>query len=169
VEPTLQTGPVVRDAAQIWRQQVIPVVFRDTAQKRLLVKLPYAADNWEWLRADQARRPKWLAASHCWQVPQAWLEDVTRRLCQRYGQGYLIHPYREHETCAPACWNAIGLACECSCLGAYHGQGQGKGWYVIAEVCAVRWGPRQYACRLLRAKGLPRVPSSRPQAAPERS
>jgi hypothetical protein len=143
------------------------VVFRDTAQNRLLVKLPYAADNRAWLKTEHTRRPEWVPAFKCWQVPKAWLDDVTRRLCQRYGQVYLIQPYRERETCAPACWDATGLECECSCLGANHGQGQGRGWYVIAETCAVRWGPRQYACRLLTAKGLPRVPwHGWPQAGP---
>lgn len=142
------------DARTLWRQSTYPVVFRDTAQKRLLVKLPWAEGNGHWLRDGRHHRPVWLKQWKCWQVPHAWLDDVTRRLCQRYASVYVVQPYRERETCAPACWNAMGIECECSCLGANHGQGdQGKAWYIVSDTCAVHWGTRQYACRFLQQKG----------------
>lgn len=147
---------VVYDASRIWRQSTVPVVFRDTVQRRVLVKLPYAPDNRAWLKGAHVRYPEWLKQFQCWQVPRAWLDEATSRLCLRYGQVYLIQPYRERETCAPACWNATGLECECSCLGAYHGENiHGASWYVVSETCALRWGPRQYGCRLLTASDMP--------------
>jgi hypothetical protein len=144
--------PGALDAAHVWRQAEIPVVFCDTAGKRLLVKMPYAHDNRAWLKDEHVRRPEWLKQFTCWRVPRAWLDELTQRLCEHYGQVYVIHPYREREVCAPACWDAQGVECTCSCLGANHGQGSGGGaWYIVSETCAIQWGPRRYACRLLMA------------------
>jgi hypothetical protein len=152
--PTASAGDIaMRHPGAIWRQQAIPVLFDDTTRKRLLVKLPYAADNYAWLRQGRHHRPEWLKAFRCWKIPRAWLEEVAILLCERHGQAYIIHPYRERETCAPVCWDAQGLLCECSCLGANHGQGQGSGaWYVVSDTCAVQWGPRRYACRLIQRR-----------------
>jgi hypothetical protein len=55
-----------RQAAAIWRQTTIPVVFNDTVCKRLLVKLPYAVDNRSWLKDEHRHRPAWLKAFQCW-------------------------------------------------------------------------------------------------------
>lgn len=142
-----------RDPAWIWRQRAIPVVFDDRDHGQLLVKLPYDATNRVWLRGGEHRKPEWMPAQKCWRVPRAWLEALVYRLGLRYGQVYMIHPYRTRETCAPACWNAIGVECECSCMGAHHGSGtQGDRWYVVSDTCAITWSARKYACRLLRAR-----------------
>jgi len=141
---------MVQEAAAIWRQTRIPVVFRDAARKRLLVKLPYTPDNREWLRADHPRRSVWLKQYGCWEVPRAWLDTLIQALCDRHGQVYVIQPYREREVCAPACWQAEGQECACSCLGANHGQGDGgAAWYVVSDAFAVCWGAMTYGCRLL--------------------
>jgi hypothetical protein len=61
---------------------------------------------------------------------------------------WVIQPYREMEKCAPACWNAKGDWCECSCLGVNHGAGQPGGFTVITEYFAFRWSEVEYATRL---------------------
>lgn len=138
----------------IWSgQSRIPVAFMDTSPAPLLVRLPFRADNKLWLRNNRLRRPTWLPGYKCWQLPRAWFNDFTERVLRRYGQLYVIQPVHRHEKCAPACWNARGLDCECSCLGQHHGQGYpGGSWFVVSEACAVSYDCQDYASRLLTVK-----------------
>lgn len=139
----------MRGAREVWKQTSIPVVYRP-GKEPILVKIPYAEDNRDWLRGGKRSRPKWDAKYKCWIVPLAWFEDVIRRLLDRFGQVYVIEGYREQQKCAPACWNAVGAHCECSCMGANHGSQAGGGkWHEISETFAVRWGERKLAVRLL--------------------
>ena len=138
-----------QEARQLWRYAAIPIIFDDRPHTRLLVKLPYAADNRDWLRQHEIRKPVWQKQWQAWQIPRVWLERILQQCLSRYGRCYFIHPYREQERCAPACWNAVGPLCECSCLGQYHGSQAPGRWHSVNETCAIQWGPRQYACRLL--------------------
>jgi hypothetical protein len=133
----------------IWRQKTIPIIFRRAAGMPLLVKLPYAKDNYEWLRNENQRKRRWDDVHTCWEVPSAWLNALVKRLRVRYGKVYLIQPHKVLEKCAPACWNATGFECQCSCMGEKHGQHSGEGWYVVAESFAFRWETRELACRLI--------------------
>ena len=75
----------------------------------------------------------------------------------RFGRVYVIQPYREFEKCAPACWNATGFTCECSCMGKNHGSMPGGRWWVVADTFAIQWQGRRLACRLIeRAAPLPK-------------
>lgn len=144
-----------RDAGQIWRQGVIPVLYRDTAARQLLCKLPYAADNRQWIQAEKVRHPEWIPRYHSWRIPQRWLNELVPRALIRFGAVYLIQPYRTQEQCAPACWDAHGFLCECSCLGEHHGENTlaADGWHIVSDACAIRWGHKQLSCRLLRWNG----------------
>jgi hypothetical protein len=135
---------------RVWEQGKIPVVFRGGKSKPLLVRLPYANTNREWLRGEHRNKPKWLAKFTCWETPKAWFESLIKSALWKYNRVYVIQPFNVHEKCAPACWNAVGAECECSCMGEHHGSGNPGGkWHVVSETLAVRWGPRQYSCRLL--------------------
>ena len=80
----------------------------------------------------------------------SWYDWLARRLLYKYSAVYLIQLYREQQKCAPACWNAEGLHCECSCMGENHGSGHpGERWREVSETFAFEWGPTKYACRLL--------------------
>jgi hypothetical protein len=136
---------------RIWRQKTIPVVGRKGKEKPLLVKLPYSEDRFEWLRNGRRTKPEWLNIYKCWKTPSSWFEDSVKRCLERYERVYVIQPYREQQKCAPACWNATGVKCECSCMGENHGSGNPAGkWHVVSETFAVHWGERKYACRLLK-------------------
>jgi len=143
-------GEKPRSAAAIWGQKTIPVIYRRGHRLPLMIKLPYASDNFEWLRRDNRRKPDWNKQFTCWEVPNAWFEDVIRRALERYGRVHVVQPYRALEKCAPACWNAMGFECECSCMGENHGsQSPSRSWYVVSETFAFRWQDRQLACRLI--------------------
>lgn len=134
----------------IWVQSQIPVVFRQQRSEPLLVRLPFASDNNHWLRGNNRRKPEWNSSGKRWEVPVSWFDDLIRRLLKRYGKTYVIQLYREQQKCAPACWNAKGFHCECSCMGQNHGSGNPEGkWREISETFAFSWGERKYACRLI--------------------
>lgn len=119
-----------------------------------MIKVPYAEGNRAWLQGENLRRPDWDAKYKCWLTPVAWFEDVIRRALERFGAVYVIQQYRTLEKCAPACWRARGMHCECSCMGVNHGRDVREGkWYEISDTCAVQWGERQLACRLIEPVG----------------
>lgn len=137
-------------ATEIWHQKQIPVIFRRAKGRPLLVKLPPSKENpCDWIRDENQRIPQWNRQFKCWEVPHAWLNRLVRRLLDRYGKVYLIQPLKVLEKCAPACWNATGFECECSCMGQNHGSASGADWYVVAETFAFRWQTRELACRLI--------------------
>jgi len=136
---------------QIWQQRIVPVVFCEASSGPLFIRLPYARDNRLWLKGEHRNKPKGQPDHNCWMTPRAWFKDIIDRCLSRFGSVYVIQPYRELQKCAPACWNAVGFDCECSCMGMKHGSGHPDGkWYVISETCAVQWGERQYSCRLIK-------------------
>ena len=140
--------------ARIWRQTDIPVVYRQASPGPILVRLPYSPDNYAWLRGDNRHKPKWDAQHKNWETPVTWFDGLIHRSLQRYRKVYVIQVYRDQQKCAPACWDATGFHCECSCMGANHGTGHpGGNWYEVSETFACHWGPRQYACRLIVASG----------------
>jgi hypothetical protein len=139
-----------QDMAAIWKQPEIPVVYRQGGSAPLLIHLPYKPDNRSWLKGDRRRKLVWNPQDTCWEVPRSRFDDVITRCLHRFGRVYVIQPYRVLEKCAPACWNARGFECECSCLGKHHGSQQPSGnWHIISETFAVRWHDRQLACRLI--------------------
>lgn len=136
---------------RIWNQGSVPVVWRGGSVRPLVVRLPYALGNREWLAESGNRRPEWLAEDKMWSIPKSWFEYLLQRAIGRYGAVYVIQPFWKTETCAPACWNALRAECECSCMGANHGSGNPEGrWHIVSETLAVRLGTREFSCRLLR-------------------
>lgn len=145
-----------------WQQGHIPVVLK-REKASVLIRLPFAKDNFDWLRNGKRNKPEWSAQFKAWEVPTAWFEDSVKRIIGRFKKAYVIQIHREQQVCASACWNAQGLHCECSCMGANHGSGHPAGnWYEVSETFAAKWGPKEYACRLMVSK----VPSPPPPPPP---
>ena len=138
---------------RIWNQKTIPVVIRSQARgRKLLVRLPYAPDNRAWLRLGRRDDHKWLPSNKYWVLPKAWFNDFVDKTLAKFGKLYVIQPYREKEVCAPACQNAKGHECQCSCMGAHHGTGGGGGWFDVSDTFAVRWRGEEFASRLMTKK-----------------
>lgn len=135
---------------QVWEQGTIPVLFRRGPGQALLMRLPYSPTNRAWLQRAGRNNPKWVAGSKHWEVPQAWFNRLVKQSLETFGRVYIIQPYREQEKCAPACWNAEGDECQCSCMGANHGShSSNSGWRVVSDTFATRWGEQHIACRLV--------------------
>lgn len=137
----------------IWNQRQIPVILRRTGRsEKLRVRLPFHENNRSWLQNGRRNKPEWIKSEKYWEVPKSWFNDLVDRCLERFGKVYVIQPYREQEVCAPACLNAKGHECECSCMGANHGQGSDGTWFEVSDTFAIRWGEQQLAVRLLTVK-----------------
>lgn len=137
----------------IWNQTSVPVIIRRTGSgEKLRVKLPFAENNRIWLRNNRNLKPVWNPDKNCWEIPKAWFNDFVERALDHYGQVYIIQPYREQEKCSPACQNAKGHDCQCSCMGEHHGAGSDGTWFEVSETFATRWGEKEWACRLLTSR-----------------
>lgn len=138
----------------VWNQTKIPVVLRRPGKgAKVRLRLPFAKDNFFWLKDGNLHDPHWIegGAKKYWEIPKAWFNDFVARALEKYRRLYVIQPYREQEKCAPACWNAVGHECQCSCMGGNHGSGQHGHWFVVSDTFATRWGEAHLACRLMTA------------------
>lgn len=135
---------------KIWNQNKIPVVLRRGGMgQKLRVRVPYSEDNFEWLQDKNTRSPDWVSEDKYWELPKKWFNELVDRCLVRYGKIYVVQPYREMEKCAPACMNAVGHECQCSCMGARHGAGNDGSWFEVSDTFAMRWNDAQLACRLM--------------------
>ena len=151
---TIQIPPQIM---RQWTQAQVPIVVR-SGQKgdKLTSRLPYRADNKQWLftMATGTRRPEvsWAKQEGAWKLPVAWLNRFVEGALERYGRLYVVQPFREMEKCAPTCRNATGHDCQCSCMGANHGVGDGSCWFDVSETFSFRWGLQEAAIRLMTKK-----------------
>lgn len=141
------------DIKHVWNQTNVPVIIRRAkAGQKHRLRLPFSETNRDWLRNNRRDRPVWLTDGKYWEIPKAWFNDFVERSLKRYGQVWIIQPYRESEKCAPACMNARGHECQCSCMGENHGAGNDGSWFEVSEAFAIRWNEEELAARLLVAK-----------------
>lgn len=134
----------------IWNQALIPVILRRNGKgEKLRARLPYAKDNREWINGIGRSYAIWIDRGRYWELPKSWFNNFVNVALERYKKLYVIQPYREQEKCAPACMEATGHECECSCMGANHGAGNDGSWFEVSETFATRWGDRELACRLM--------------------
>lgn len=132
---------------RIWLQDQIPVIQRPKTGK-IRIKFPEGKIALGWLRQPGKHYPEWKKDHFV--VPASWLNYLITLCLNRDKKVYLIQPYNEKEVCAARCQNAKGNDCECSCMGANHGQGEdGGAWFEVDETFKVRWKGSILAARLL--------------------
>ncbi|NQZ49514.1 MAG: hypothetical protein HRT95_04795 [Moritella sp.] len=135
---------------KVWRQKLVPVIYREEKGRPLLVRLKYSDYNRQWLQKLGRSYPEWNSQYHHWEVPKSWFNDLVECLLKRCGQLYVIQSYNENEKCCFACQNAIYHICQCSCMGANHGsQNADNEWFSVSEAFVVNRKGRQMACRLM--------------------
>lgn len=138
---------------RVWNQQQIPIILRRGGKGHApRVRLPFSENNRGWIRNHRRTSPSWNARDKYWEIPKSWFNDFVQRALKKYGKLYVVQPYREQEKCAPACMNATGHECQCSCMGANHGAGNDGSWFEVSETFATRWGEQQLACRLMQLR-----------------
>ena len=139
-----------RRLREIWNQGVTPVVLRRGGSREALrIRLPIDANEFGWISTGKQHAPVWFEFFRYWELGNSRFNDFVDEALKRFGRLYVIQPYREQEKCAPACRNAKGHDCSCSCMGAHHGVGDGGGWFDVNDAFSTRWNDREVACRLM--------------------
>lgn len=135
----------------LWRRANPPVIFERGSRNPLLVRLPYGEGNFDFLRAGSHRRPSWDPQFGAWELPRSWLDRIAERLVARWEGVWIVQRRYENLVCAPACWNAKGIDCVCSCGGENHGRGADPGvhWCVVSDTLAFARGEATYSARLM--------------------
>jgi hypothetical protein len=142
-----------KELKRVWNQTKIPIVLRRARKgQRPRIRIPIGRNDLRWLQNGRRASPIWLREFECWEIPKAWFNDFVERALAKYRRLYIIQPYREQEKCAPACFNAVGHECQCSCMGLNHGAGDDGSWFEVSDAFATRWGQQYLACRLMIAK-----------------
>ena len=134
---------------EIWKQKNTPVIYRKGKGYPLLLRLPFKEGNRSWLKNYRRKDPLWEKEKQYWEIPKSWFNDTVDRCLVRFKSLYIIQPYRVQEKCSPACWNAQGYECNCSCMGQNHGAGSQNGFFEVSDTFAFKWGEVELACRLL--------------------
>jgi hypothetical protein len=75
---------------EIWRQKVIPVVYRQVRPEPVLLRIPYAPNNFEWVRGEKRHKPDWNAKFKCWETPVSWFDELIERTLRKFGKVYVI-------------------------------------------------------------------------------
>jgi hypothetical protein len=144
------------EAVDAWKTK-LPVIWRlgayNTAESKtnLWMRIPFSSDNRQWLssvrdvRITRANKPYWDPACKRWELCDSWFNDLFEKSLGRFRQVWLIQPLNRTEKCAPACRNATGHDCECSCLGQHHGQGDDGTWFDVDETFSIRSLGREWA------------------------
>lgn len=145
-------------AKEVWRNHSrhTPVVLRRRG-KPVRLRMPYGDMNRLWLHSFGRRKPVWDRVGRFWELPASWFDRLVEGLLVRFGEVYVIQEYREQEKCAPACLNAKGFDCVCSCMGANHGQGDDGSWFTVSDTFAFRQGDLRLSCRLLKYHHTPKT------------
>ena len=138
-----------KEASEIWNNGEIPVMLRRGGSKPTRIRVPYRDDNRQYLRNGPKKQPAWDKVGKYWELPASRFDELVKLILNRFGEVYIIQPFREKEVCAPSCINAKGFKCECSCFGANHASGNNDGWYEVSDSLALRWGESKLGCRLL--------------------
>lgn len=149
-DPALRTE-TPETIVKIWRNGIIPVIFCCASPPELRVKLPFATGNRAWIQ-PATTQVRWDKHRKCWIVAKRRFSSLVRDCLHRHGKAYVIQQRKELEKCAPACWNATGMDCECSCGGTNHGCGDEDRWHIVHDAFAFRWHSVGYSCRLIESK-----------------
>ena len=115
-----------------------------------MVRLPYSPNNKSWLRLSNTK-PVWESSDRCWSIPKSWLDELVQNCLLRFSNCYVVSSISKLEKCAPACWRAEGVECECSCFGEFHGQQNSNKWFVVDDYFAYSSSQEKYSIRLLKS------------------
>jgi len=142
---------------EVWNNNEISIILRrgekgEKLRIRICGRKVHDGGDRVWLKSHHRINPVWDYHLRCWETPKAWFNQLVREFVDTDGKVYVVQPYREQEKCSPACQNAQGHECQCSCMGEFHGAANiESGWFVVSDTFATRWGERQLACRLIEA------------------
>lgn len=117
VDGRVVRAPGVGPAAMVW----LPV------DGQVIAKIPPRKGNRHWLHETVGIRSPEFDGDR-WKLPRSSLVRLVTAAIDRYGFIVLWRDMSRLSQCTRACLEATGVECQCSCLGAHHGQ-DAAGWF----------------------------------------
>ncbi len=149
----------VHEMRQLWTNVLHPILYRPGDSKPLMLRLAapgkskpqiHSVEEFQFLFRPKHHHPRWDMAKRHWELPNSWLDWIVRRVVQEKGTLYLVQYMNSFQTCSRQCQEAKGFDCECSCMGARHGENDiDSGWYEVTDLFAVKSEGQQLSCRLI--------------------
>ena len=94
---------------------------------QVIAKIPAMKGNRRWLHETIGIRSPRLSDGQ-WHLPRNCLVRLVTAAVDRYGYVVVWRDMSRLSRCTRACLEAAGVDCDCSCLGAHHGQ-DSVGWF----------------------------------------
>ncbi|WP_199487812.1 endonuclease domain-containing protein [Actinomadura spongiicola] len=94
---------------------------------QVVAKIPPLKGNYRWLHRTVRIRSPHLDGDR-WHLPRNCLNRLVMAAVDRYGYIVVWRDMSRLSRCTRACLEATGVECDCSCLGAYHGE-DSVGWF----------------------------------------
>lgn len=95
---------------------------------QVIAKIPPAKGNKRWLRGTVNVRSPRLDGDR-WQLPRNCLLKFITAAVDRYGYVAVHRDMSKLSRCTRMCLEAMGAECDCSCLGAHHGEADSGSWF----------------------------------------
>jgi len=93
----------------------------------VIARIPSLKGNRRWLHETVGIRSPELRGDR-WHLPRNCLMRLVTAAVDRYGHAVLCRDVSRLSRCTRACQEATGPECQCSCMGAHHGQESGA-WF----------------------------------------
>ncbi|KAB8186986.1 hypothetical protein FH608_046390 [Nonomuraea phyllanthi] len=94
---------------------------------QVIAKVPPRKGNFRWLHHTLEIRSPSLEGDR-WSLPRNCLMKFVMAAIDRFGYVAVYRDMSKLSRCTKSCLDAMGMECDCSCLGAHHGESSG-GWF----------------------------------------
>lgn len=150
-EPRPEGGPEIRIVdGQVVAPPRVPLVWLPR-NGQVVAKISARRGNRRWLHETVRIRSPRLAGDR-WMLPRNCLVKLVIAAIDRYGYVVVIRDMSTLSRCTRACLQAVGVDCDCSCMGAHHGA-DSDSWFerigdvVVADLGEIKrtvivYGPR---------------------------
>lgn len=105
-------------AAKIWLPQ----------EGQVVAKIPPRKGNYRWLHQTLGIRSPNLEGDR-WHLPRNCLIKLVTAAIDRYGYVAVYRDMSKLSRCTRMCLEAMGMECDCSCLGSHHGESNSGNWF----------------------------------------
>jgi hypothetical protein len=108
-------------------------------QGQVTAKIPARKGNFRWLHETLGIKSPELNGDR-WTLPRSCLVRLVTAAVDRYGFVVLWRDMSKLSRCTRACLEAVGAECDCSCMGAHHGQDSGAWFERVGDAVVADFG-----------------------------
>lgn len=95
---------------------------------QVIAKIPPRKGNRRWLHHTLGIRSPRLDDDR-WHLPRSCLIKLVTAAIDRFGYVAVFRDMSKLSRCTKTCLEAMGMECDCSCLGTHHGEANSENWF----------------------------------------